>query len=58
MKQFAQIGFLFFAIVVILMIIAIASAQYNALKEYYPDLTIYEYVLLSNKMRITPGDCD
>jgi len=30
------------------------NAQYQAVKKYYPSLTIWEYLILQDKLRITP----
>jgi len=33
-----------------------AQAEYEAIKKFYPNLTFWEYVLLHNKLRITPNE--
>jgi len=31
------------------------QAEFNAVKKYYPDLTMWEYFILNDKLRITPS---
>lgn len=40
---FILIGYLFFI------------AEYEAIKKYYPDMTFMEYILINDKLRITPN---
>ena len=30
------------------------KAEYEVVKKYYPDMTMLEYVLINEKLRITP----
>jgi len=41
---------------VIFIIIAVyaCTAEYKAIKKYYPDLSFSEYLILNDKLRITP----
>ena len=41
--------------VVIAIIILYAKAEYHAVKKYYPLLTWVEYLMLNDKLRITPN---
>lgn len=42
---------------IIFLILAAASCnvEYNALRKFYPDLTFSEYLILQDKLRITPN---
>jgi predicted membrane protein len=31
------------------------QAEYEAVKKFYPDLTFWDYVILGDKLRITPN---
>lgn len=47
---------LYFIIVLFIIMIAtgIFYIQYKAVLKYYPDISFIEYVILCNKIRITP----
>jgi len=46
--------YLWIFILVCIMGFYAAKAEYEAVKNYYPDLTFWEYFLISDKIRITP----
>jgi hypothetical protein len=47
-------GFFFFFL---LIIIAVFSYwEYQAVKSYFPNMTLFEYFILGDKIRITPRD--
>ena len=31
------------------------QAEYEAVKKFYPDLTFWDYIILGDKLRITPN---
>ena len=43
-------------IVVIMIGYILLQAEYQVVKKYYPDMTLLEYVLINEKLRITPKD--
>lgn len=43
-------------IILILFAVSYEYWSYQSVKEYYPDLTYPKYLLLRDKLRITPND--
>jgi len=41
--------------IIILIGYLISMAEYEAVKKHYPNMTFYEYIILGNKIRITPS---
>ena len=41
-------------IILILLGYLLFQAEYQVAKKYYPDMTMLEYVLINEKLRITP----
>ena len=46
---------LYCIIIFILIGVWFCHFQYQAVKRFYPDLTFIEYLILEDKLRITPG---
>jgi hypothetical protein len=44
----------FLGVGIVALPLAIFTAKYEAVKKYYPNLTVWEYVLLEDRLRITP----
>ncbi len=41
---------------VVSIILCISLVQFSAIKKYYPDMTLFEYMIIGSKIRITPGN--
>ena len=46
----------FLAIVIIILMAIAYNLEFKAAQKYYPDLTLWEYSLLQDKLRITSKD--
>ena len=43
-------------IIFVILAITACNIEYQALRKFYPDLTFKDYLILHDKLRITPGD--
>jgi predicted membrane protein len=57
MRVFRSIAYCFYGLLLFLALVfgyLYTQAEYEAVKKFYPDLTFWDYVILGDKLRITP----